>query len=106
MEVEQTRQKTYYNYHAYGPRYREGQHVFVFFSSVKKERNKKFTFLHEGYTQLLNLLCISCCDTCCVEQREVEEKSSDEEVDDDSIETEVEQTNGQERDLQRKKVSE
>ena len=43
MEVEQTRQKTYYDYRAYGPTYKEGQQVFVFFTTVKIGETKKFS---------------------------------------------------------------
>ena len=51
MELEQTRQKTCYDYCAYGPTYREGQQVLAFFPTVKKGETKKFTkFYKELYT--------------------------------------------------------
>ena len=45
MEVEQTRQKTYYDYRAYGPTYKEGQQVLVFFPTQKKAKQKVHIFL-------------------------------------------------------------
>ena len=48
MEVELTRQKTYYDYHAYRSSYREGHQVLVFFPTVKKGEPKKFTSFYKG----------------------------------------------------------
>ena len=43
MEVEQTRLKTYCDYRANGPTYREGQQVLVFLPTLKKGETRKFT---------------------------------------------------------------
>ena len=131
MEVEQTKQKTYYDYRAYGPTYKEGQQVLVFFPTVKKGETKKFTSSYKGpYTnvKIINDLNFQVCHNetkktievhydrlkqyRCRErtsvkinetkrQSELEEKSFIEEVDDDFIEIEVEQTNEPKRAEQR-----
>ena len=47
MEVVQTRQKTYYDYRAYGPTFREGQQVLIFHPNSKKRRNNNVHFFLE-----------------------------------------------------------
>ena len=51
MEVEKTRQKTYYDYSSYGPTHSEGRQIVVFFLAVKKgEREKATIFYKEPFT--------------------------------------------------------
>ena len=44
MDIEQERQKTYYDRSWYGPSYKAGEEVLVFNPTVKKRRNNKFYF--------------------------------------------------------------
>ena len=65
MEVEQTRQKTtYYDYRAFGPTYKEGQQVLVFFPTLKKGETKSFPSFNKGrYTsdEIINDLIFRVC---------------------------------------------
>ena len=55
MEVEQTLQKTYYNYAVYGRTYGGRGQNFVFFRTMKKEKRKRHHFL-KAFTLLWELL--------------------------------------------------
>ena len=56
MELEQTRQKTYYDYRAYGPVYHVGEQVLIFFPTVKKGQTKKFTSFYRGPYKILEII--------------------------------------------------
>ena len=59
--VEKTRQETYYDYRAYGPTYREGHQVLVFFPKVKEGETKSSHLSTKDLTQLLKLLTTCIC---------------------------------------------
>ena len=51
VDVEQERQKTYYDRRRYGPSYKVGEKLLVFVPTVKKGETRKFTsFYREPYT--------------------------------------------------------
>ena len=56
MELEQTLQKTYYDYRAYGPVYHVGEQVLIFFPTVKKGQTKKFTSFYRGPYKILEII--------------------------------------------------
>ena len=56
MELEQTQQKTYYDYRAYGPVYHVGEQVLIFFPTVKKGQTKKFTSFYRGPYKILEII--------------------------------------------------
>ena len=57
MEVEQTRQKTHYDYRrAYGLTYKEGHQVLVFFPTVKKGETIKFTCFYKGPYTIVEII--------------------------------------------------
>ena len=53
MELEQTQQKTYYDYRAYDPVYHVGEQVLILFPTVKKRQTKKFTSFYRGPYKIL-----------------------------------------------------
>ena len=64
MEVEHSRQKTYYEYCAYGPTYNEGEEVRVLFPTVKKGETKKFACFHKDsyiFLEIINALSFRVC---------------------------------------------
>ena len=48
MDVEQERQKSYYDRSKYGPSYKNGEEVLVFNPTVKKGETRKFTSFYRG----------------------------------------------------------
>ena len=48
MDVEQERQKSYYDRSKYGPSYKVGEVVLVFSPTVKKGEKRKFTSFYRG----------------------------------------------------------
>ena len=48
MDVEQKRQKTYYDRSKYGPHYKIGKEVLVFNPTLKQGETRKFTFFYRG----------------------------------------------------------
>ena len=48
MNVEQERQKTFYDRIKYGPRYKFGEKLLVFSPTVKKGKIRKYTFFYRG----------------------------------------------------------
>ena len=48
MDVEQEREKSYYDRSKYGPSYKVGEEVLVFNPTVKKGETRKFTSLYRG----------------------------------------------------------
>ena len=48
MDIEQERQKTYYDCSRYGPSYKAGEEVLVFNPTVKKGETRNFTSFYKG----------------------------------------------------------
>ena len=48
VEVVKQRQKVYYDYHIYGPRYGEGQQVVCFFSFLKEGRHEEIQIVRKS----------------------------------------------------------
>ena len=53
MDVEQERQKTYYDRSKYGPNYKVGEDVLVFNPTVEKGETQKITSVYRGPYKLL-----------------------------------------------------
>ena len=56
MELEQSGQKTYYDYSIHGPIYVEGRQVLVFLPTIKKEQTKNFSWLHKKIYTIFKLI--------------------------------------------------
>ena len=55
MDVEQERQKTYYDCSRYEPSYKIGQEMLIFNATVKRAEQEKLHFSIEDHTQFLKL---------------------------------------------------
>ena len=61
MDVEQERQKSYYDRSKYGPSYKVGREVLVFNPTVKKGETRKFTSFYRGpYLTVENINDLNC----------------------------------------------
>ena len=56
FEAEQGRQKTYYDRGVYGPKYKVGDLVLVFFPTVKVGQTKKFTSFYHGPYRIIEII--------------------------------------------------